>query len=288
VWTDLDLLDPLGIVRGAVTSIRLEKIYPSNVRPILLTLNPGKSESIQCIFKRGDDLRQDFAVQTMFFVFNRLWKQSPLLYKPFIHQYKVLPMGPQMGIIEFVPNSTSSGKFDWNSISESFSTPLNAIDKLTFLKSMAGSYIACWILGIRDRHQDNMLIKEGKIFFHIDFGFIFNDAPGFDAPIFSIPRAFRQNLSGDEWNFFLKLCGDAFAVLHQNAGLIINTCTSIMNDLPTVTGAQVRKYLVRSMMVGLSEKSAKHKIRDLILEGTNSAQKEIKNLMHSVAVRMNK
>lgn len=42
-------------------------------------------------------------------------------------------------------------------------------------------------MGIRDRHQDNMMIKDNKIFFHIDFGFILNDAPGFDAPIFSIP-----------------------------------------------------------------------------------------------------
>lgn len=43
------------------------------------------------------------------------------------------------------------------------------------------------VMGIRDRHQDNMMIKDNKIFFHIDFGFILNDAPGFDAPIFSIP-----------------------------------------------------------------------------------------------------
>lgn len=60
---------------------------------------------------------------------------------------------------------------------------------------MAGSYVACWILGIRDRHQDNMMIKDDDTFFHIDFGFIFNDAPGFDAPIFSIPRGVKQNLT---------------------------------------------------------------------------------------------
>ena len=131
-----------------------------------------------------------------------------------------------------------------------------------------------------------MLIKDGKIFVQIDFGFIFNDAPGFDAPIFSIPRAFRQNLSSDEWSFFLKLCGDAFAVLHQNSGLIINTCTTIMSDLPTVSAAQVRKYLVRSLMIGLSEKAAKHKIRVLITEGSTSTQKEMKYLMHELAVKM--
>lgn len=55
---------------------------------MLIQLNPGKSESALCIFKKGDDLRQDYAVQSMFFVFNRLWNASPLLHKPFIYQYK--------------------------------------------------------------------------------------------------------------------------------------------------------------------------------------------------------
>jgi len=114
----------------------------------------------------------------------------------------------------------------------------------------------------------------------------FNDAPGFDAPIFSIPGGFRKNLSQDEWNFFLKICGDAFAVLHQNSGVIMNACTHIMTDLPTLSTSQVRKYLVRSLMVGMSEKAAKHKIRNLIVEGSTSTQKEMKYLMHGIAVKM--
>lgn len=40
------------------------------------------------IFKRGDDLRQDYVVQTMFFIFNRIWALSPMRYKPFIQEYK--------------------------------------------------------------------------------------------------------------------------------------------------------------------------------------------------------
>lgn len=47
--------------------------------------SPSKS---LMIFKRGDDLRQDYVVQTMFFLFNRIWALSPMRYKPFIHQYK--------------------------------------------------------------------------------------------------------------------------------------------------------------------------------------------------------
>eukprot|EP01125_Pyxidicula_operculata_P017232 TRINITY_DN6027_c1_g2_i4.p1 TRINITY_DN6027_c1_g2~~TRINITY_DN6027_c1_g2_i4.p1 ORF type:complete len:732 (-),score=189.39 TRINITY_DN6027_c1_g2_i4:501-2696(-) len=316
VWENLDILDPLGIVPDVVTTIKLEKIFPSNAKPFLLNFNPQPPQpqpqpqqqqqqqqqtsqpslpsprpSYLCLFKRGDDLRQDYAVQTMFFVLNRLWVQSHLQHKPFIHQYKVIPMGSNHGILEFVRGCTSSGEFSWKTLK---SDPAKGVigltpeEKITFLTSMAGSYLACWVLGIRDRHQDNMLIKDGKIFFHIDFGFIFNDAPGFDAPIFSIPGGFRKNLTEDEWNFFLMLCGDAFVVLHQNSGLIINACTQIMGDLPSISVAQIRKYLVRSLMIGLSEKVAKHKIRQLIVEGSTSTQKEMKYFMHEIAVKMNK
>jgi len=155
-----------------------------------------------------------------------------------------------------------------------------------FFRTMIGSYLACWVLGIRDRHQDNMMIKDNSTFFHIDFGFIFNDAPGFDAPIFSIPREFRKNITNDEWGFFLKNCGDSFVVLHQNAGVIINACTSLFENLPGLNSEQVRKYLVRSLMVGLSEQSAKHKIRGFIVDGSTSTQKEMKYLMHDLALKI--
>ena len=133
-------------------------------------------------------------------------------------------------------------------------------DKYEFITSMAGSYVACWILGIRDRHQDNMMIHNNRIFIHIDFGFILNEQPGFDAPIFSVPRGVKKNLSPDEWNFFLKVCrhaefsphhfshlsnSDAFGVLHRNAGLIISACTDMLEDLPMFSASQIRKYLVR-------------------------------------------
>uniref|UniRef100_A0A6B2LBZ0 PI3K/PI4K catalytic domain-containing protein n=1 Tax=Arcella intermedia TaxID=1963864 RepID=A0A6B2LBZ0_9EUKA len=275
------MIDPLFLVKGTVSSVKFVKAYSSHVKPMLLHFNhDNEKDSAYCIYKRGDDLRQDYVVQTMFFLFNRLWKSSPLPDKPFIHQYKILPLGEDSGILEFVHGCQAAGEWQWKILLE-----LPDRDKVNFFKSMAGSYLACWVLGIRDRHQDNMMIKDNKIFFHIDFGFIFNDAPGFDAPIFSIPGDFRRNITQDEWNFFLKLCGDAFAVLHRNSGVIINACTLLMQELPTISVAQVRKYLVKSLMVRKSEKSAKQKIREEISAGIVSTQKELKYLVHGFATK---
>ena len=35
-----------------------------------------------------------------------------------------------------------------------------------------------YVLGVRDRHKDNMMVKDGSTFLHIDFGFLFNKNEG--------------------------------------------------------------------------------------------------------------
>eukprot|EP01127_Copromyxa_protea_P012211 TRINITY_DN3157_c0_g2_i2.p1 TRINITY_DN3157_c0_g2~~TRINITY_DN3157_c0_g2_i2.p1 ORF type:complete len:1021 (+),score=177.01 TRINITY_DN3157_c0_g2_i2:24-3065(+) len=283
-WTGLDLVDPLGIIKKPVTQVKLVKIFTSNAKPLLISLNPHE-ENLLLIFKRGDDLRQDYMVQGMFFLFNRLWLQSNIPDKPFIYQYRIGPMGSKFGVIEFVPDCEPSGVYNWKNLNSSVpsETQLSVLDKRAFILSMVGSYIACWVLGIRDRHQDNMMIKDNKLFFHIDFGFVFNNRPGFDAPIFSIPNEFCQALSPDEWNFFLQVCGDAFVVLHRNYDIILQTATMSTQGLPKIPTEQVRKCLTSSLMVAQSETAAKQRIKQLVQEGATSTQKEMKYLMHDIA-----
>src|SRR5690348_5161545 len=98
----------------------------------------------------------------------------------------------------------------------------------------------------------------------------------------------RRHLSTNEWNFFLKVCGDAFVVLHQNYDIVMKSCIEAMSSMSIITVEQIRKYLVGSLMVGLSEAAAKHQIRLKVIEGSNSTQKEMKYLMHDIAQKINK
>jgi hypothetical protein len=40
------------------------------------------------------------------------------------------------------------------------------------VSSAAASYVSAYILGIRDRHFDNILIRQDGTLFHVDFGHI--------------------------------------------------------------------------------------------------------------------
>lgn len=90
------------------------------------------------------------------------------------------------GLLQFVPNSKTITKIktDYNEkidayLKEGTNDENDYLIKLdNYIRSCAGYCIATYLLGIGDRHLENLMIdKDGK-FFHIDFGFIFGKEPG--------------------------------------------------------------------------------------------------------------
>jgi hypothetical protein len=288
-YTGLDIMDPMHDADGhnlPIAAVTVLKVFASKAKPCLLELFPADSKypSKRVIFKKGDDLRQDLLVQACFYLFNVLWAQSDIAEKPFIHQYRLIPMGPDTGCVEFVQDSESLQTFSFEKMWPKYTDE----DKSTLLRSAAGSYVAGWVMGVRDRHQDNMMVQHGNMFFHIDLGHIFNEKPTIDAPRFSIPTDLKESMSTQEWDRFKDICANGFKVLHRHAGLLINLiCTmfrGVVDDMP-----KVRMFLTspQSLMVGLEEKDATDKIRNLIDSGVTSVKKKGKYLIHTIFVGSN-
>jgi hypothetical protein len=150
-----------------------------------------------------------------------------------------------------------------------------------FIRTLAGSSLASFVLGIRDRHEDNMLVKDNHIFFHIDFGHLFNNGPMLDAPRIAIPDPVKTTaLRESEWNELSKCLLDGFAVLRRYCETIINVATSLFNGIEDT--AEINAFIRsdNSLMLESSLLSAQQRLKQFFEQSYSSVKKTLKYYAH--------
>lgn len=140
----------------------------------------------------GDDLQQDMLTLQMVRIMDKLWLKEGLDLK--MVTFTCVPTGHKRGMIEMVTNAETlrkiqvefglTGSFKDRPIAEWLAkhNPSEleyerAVENFT--ASCAGYSVATYILGICDRHNDNIMLKTSGHLFHIDFGKFLGDAQMF-------------------------------------------------------------------------------------------------------------
>ncbi|CAE8702297.1 unnamed protein product [Polarella glacialis] len=191
--------------------------------------------------KLGDDLRQDQLVIQMLHLMEVVWKESlppaesaMLRFVP----YRVLAMTPRAGYVKFVPGAVSLSKalsqsngdlLVWLEANRPLYLSLEQV--LNNLCGSAAAYcVATYVLGIGDRHLDNLQITPEGHFFHIDFGFIFGEDPKPFAPRLRLPQQVANVLlaftAADDVATLLDKCfllaGRAYIALRRSMPLWVS------------------------------------------------------------------
>jgi len=139
------------------------------------------------MFKTGDDMRQDQFIIQLFAVMDQVLRDVGLDLKFTI--YNLIAFTIDDGLLQFVPNSKTITDIykdynkDINCIAKFFqkhATDKDDYERIlnNYIDTCAGYCTATYLLGIGDRHLENLMIDKDGHFFHIDFGFIFGKEPG--------------------------------------------------------------------------------------------------------------
>ena len=136
------------------------------------------TSTIKVMVKTGDDLRQDQLVIMMIQLMDRLLKRSAL--DLCLRPYSILAMPDDSGLMEFVndsiPVSQVLASHGGNSILSYFRSVAPSSDAergvrpevlQACVRSCAGYCVLTYLLGVGDRHLDNIMIQPTGNFFHI-------------------------------------------------------------------------------------------------------------------------
>ncbi|KAH7112132.1 kinase-like domain-containing protein [Dendryphion nanum] len=222
-------------------SINITGIYPddcnvlsSSLHPMILNFRTAANTKYPIIFKTGDDLRQDQLVIQIITLMDRLLRKENLDLK--LTPYRILATSTNAGAMQFIPSmalADATNKYKGSLLAylrannPDDSAPLGvrkeAMD--TYIKSCAGYCVITYLLGVGDRHLDNLLLTPSGHFFHVDFGYILGRDPKPFAPQMKLAPQMVEGMGGTahpNYLLFKQYSFTAWSTLRKSANLLLN------------------------------------------------------------------
>lgn len=250
------------------------------------------------IFKHGDDLRQDQLILQTIILMDKLLRRENLDLK--LTPYRVLATSTRHGFVQYIDSmSLAEIRATEGSIQNFFRRHAPSPESLygiqpevmdAYVRSCAGYCVITYLLGVGDRHLDNLLLtKTGKLF-HIDFGYILGrDPKPMPPPPMKLTREMVEAMGGtssDLYREFLNLSHTAFLHLRRHSNLILNLFSLMVDanvpDIALEPDKTVKKVQDK-FRLDLSDEEAVHYIQNLIEISVSDVMAVLVEQIHKIA-----
>ncbi|WOL00368.1 phosphatidylinositol 3-kinase, root isoform isoform X1 [Canna indica] len=285
-------LAPGTLITGIVPSE--SSIFKSALHPLRLTFRTASGGTCKIIFKKGDDLRQDQLVIQMVSLMDRLLKLENLDLQ--LTPYKVLATGQDEGMLEFIPSSSLAQILSEHRSIVSYLQKFHPDEDgpfgitaqclETFIKSCAGYSVITYILGIGDRHLDNLLLRDDGRLFHVDFGYILGRDPKPFPPPMKLCKEMVEAMGGAESQYYTRFksyCCEAYNILRKSSNLILNLFHLIAgSNIPDIASDPEKGILKvqEKFRLDLDDEDAIHFFQDLITDSVSALFPQMVETIH--------
>ena len=256
-------------------------------------------DDIVVMFKKGDDLRMDMVTLQLFQAMQTIWFEHKLKLK--MSLYGVMCTGYNQGMLEMVTNSATlaeihkkDGVFSKSSlkkwIEDNAVIPEEEYSD-NFLLSSVAYCVATFVLGIGDRHNDNIMVKRNGELFHIDFGhflghFKYKMGIKRERAPFVFTKQFQNVLGGEKGKKFIefkKLMWQAYQLLRSNSESLVTLLRILLcTGIPELDEKSI-KFLEYSLALNMGKEEAQKFLEERLTDSINSMSTKVNFAIHIVA-----
>eukprot|EP00435_Cladocopium_sp_Y103_P050133 s1324_g15.t1 len=211
----------LNIAGRDFVSARILREFKTKSRARLVQMELREPGRVLFVVK-FENLSQEYAVMAALRYVNRCWRKNHLCVGQEPVQaitFGIFPLSSTLGFVEVISESRTLRELSegvpfnerqWR-VLRALNQDARKLDRLA--ASVCAYLTSSYVLGIRDGHDDNLMLRRDGKLFRVDFGFAFGRTPEIDAPGLFVPNAVFLALGEARWRQVVASCGAALRVL---------------------------------------------------------------------------
>ena len=253
------------------------KIKSSSSKPILIPLlaknnQTQKKIKYKMLYKK-DDLRKEKIIMNIIVLIDQILQKEEKL-QLFISCYNILPITIDWGFIEIIQDSVTlhelkKKNFSIQNFINEFNSHLSIHEiKQRFVMSCSAYCVITYILGIGDRHLENIMITKTGLLFHIDYGFILGEDPKkLLSPEIRITPEMVDMMGGFDsqyYKLFENTCTRAYNCLRRHFNLFKIHLSLLYRLTPAInkyTETQIDNFIIKRFLPNENYEEAKLKFK---------------------------
>lgn len=272
-------------------------IKDSATRPIFIPFNCiAKQEDytnhqFAALYKR-EDVRKDYIISKVILLMDLIIYRELGIEMNLIN-YAILPVDEKSGFVEIIPNAQTiyniheKLKFTIQNfiIENNGMVPMEVL-RDRFVKSCAGYCVISYLLGIGDRHLDNIMVTEDGYLFHIDYSFILGYDPkiitknafgGSEIRLTSDMIDMMGGMESKHYKKFKDLCNQCYNCLRQHSNLFYILLSMLAYYKPAIDGPNaftkqiIEKHIIDKFIPFESNYEAKIHINTKLSHNTHQS-----------------